>query len=181
MGVIATVGVALVLTVVLTISFTQQAEALPSFARQTGQPCGTCHTDFPALTPFGRRFKLLGYTVGGGKFRTTPFPTADDAKAAADKLRNYCESLGFRQGRSGQAVGAAGLDDGHRRLYPHAGAAGPADRSLRPQRQLGAFDPFSGFWGGAITDHIGAFAQVTYDAPGAGRFRGSVRAHLDLG
>ena len=25
--------------------------------------------------------------------------------------------------------------------------------------------PFSGFWGGAITDHIGAFAQVTYSAP----------------
>src|SRR5215468_6774219 len=50
------------------------AQALPSFARQTGQPCGTCHTDFPALTPFGRRFKLLGYTVGGGQFRTTPFP-----------------------------------------------------------------------------------------------------------
>ena len=31
------------------------AHALPSFARQTGQPCGTCHTDLPALTPFGRR------------------------------------------------------------------------------------------------------------------------------
>lgn len=40
------------------------AMALPSFARQTGQPCGTCHTDFPALTPYGRRFKLLGYTTG---------------------------------------------------------------------------------------------------------------------
>ena len=41
--------------------------------------------------------------------------------------------------------------------------------------------PFSGFWGGAITDHIGAFAQVTYNAPGPGGFRRSVRAHLDLG
>ena len=25
--------------------------------------------------------------------------------------------------------------------------------------------PFSGFWGGAITENIGAFAQVTYSAP----------------
>ena len=25
--------------------------------------------------------------------------------------------------------------------------------------------PFSGFWGGAITDNIGAFAQVTYSGP----------------
>src|ERR1035441_5726565 len=49
------------------------ADALPSFARQTGQPCGTCHTDFPGLTPYGRKFKMLGYTVGGGPYRTTPF------------------------------------------------------------------------------------------------------------
>lgn len=42
------------------------ASAVPSFARQTGQPCATCHTAFPELTPFGRRFKLNGYTLGGG-------------------------------------------------------------------------------------------------------------------
>jgi hypothetical protein len=57
----------------LTIGFAPSAQALPSFARQTGQPCGTCHTDFPFLTPFGRRFKLLGYTTGGGAYKTTPF------------------------------------------------------------------------------------------------------------
>src|SRR5664280_566750 len=58
------------------------ANALPSFARQTGQPCGACHTDFPGLTPFGRRFKLGGYTLGGGDFRTTLFPLSDDTKKA---------------------------------------------------------------------------------------------------
>ena len=26
--------------------------------------------------------------------------------------------------------------------------------------------PFSGFWGGAITSNLGAFVQVTYNAPG---------------
>ena len=41
------------------------ARAVPSFARQTGQPCSACHTSFPELTPFGRRFKLSGYTLGG--------------------------------------------------------------------------------------------------------------------
>src|ERR1700726_4309130 len=65
----------------LTIGFAPSAQALPSFARQTGQPCGTCHTDFPALTPYGRRFKLMGYTVGGSKFRTTLFPTSEEDKA----------------------------------------------------------------------------------------------------
>jgi hypothetical protein len=42
------------------------AASLPLYARQTGQPCATCHTAFLELTPFGRRFKLGGYTLGGG-------------------------------------------------------------------------------------------------------------------
>ncbi len=38
------------------------AFALPSFARQTGQPCTSCHAGFPELTPYGRMFKLRGYS-----------------------------------------------------------------------------------------------------------------------
>src|ERR1700724_988785 len=94
-GLITAVGVVAVLAGFLTIGFAPPAKALPSFARQTGQPCGTCHTDFPALTPYGRRFKLLGYTVGGGEFRTTPFttfPAANDARAQADQLRGYVKA-----------------------------------------------------------------------------------------
>ena len=43
----------------------QQAQALPAFALQTGQPCSTCHIGAfgPQLTPFGRQFKLGGYTL----------------------------------------------------------------------------------------------------------------------
>jgi hypothetical protein len=48
------------------------ADALPAFARQTGQPCSTCHTIFPELTPFGRRFKIGGYTLGGGDWKGPP-------------------------------------------------------------------------------------------------------------
>jgi hypothetical protein len=48
------------------------AEALPSYARQTGQPCATCHTAFPELTPYGRRFKIGGYTAGGGGWQGPP-------------------------------------------------------------------------------------------------------------
>ena len=42
------------------------AHALPSFARQTGQPCAQCHTVAygPALTAYGRQFKLNGYVWG---------------------------------------------------------------------------------------------------------------------
>ena len=58
-------GAALILFVfVIEMVSPQEAFALPSFARQTGLGCGTCHTEFPQLTPFGRRFKILGYTLG---------------------------------------------------------------------------------------------------------------------
>ena len=45
--------------------------AVPSFARQTGQNCIACHAggQFPELTPYGRFFKLTGYTIGQ---RTVP-------------------------------------------------------------------------------------------------------------
>lgn len=48
------------------------ANALPSYARQTGQPCASCHMGFPELTPFGRLFKLNGYTMGGGTSELPP-------------------------------------------------------------------------------------------------------------
>lgn len=42
------------------------AHAVPTFARQTGQNCLACHAggQFPELTPYGRMFKLTGYTIG---------------------------------------------------------------------------------------------------------------------
>src|SRR5882762_5289733 len=42
------------------------AQALPSFARQTGKPCAQCHVVAygVALTAYGRQFKLNGYVWG---------------------------------------------------------------------------------------------------------------------
>lgn len=48
------------------------AHALPSFARQTGQQCAACHNGFPELTPYGRLFKMNGYTFGGGTSKFAP-------------------------------------------------------------------------------------------------------------
>ena len=44
------------------------ANAVPNFASQTGQPCTACHIGGygPQLTPFGRAFKIGGYTQRGG-------------------------------------------------------------------------------------------------------------------
>jgi hypothetical protein len=179
---IAAVGFVAVLAGVLTLGFAPPAEALPSFARQTGQPCGTCHTDFPALTPFGRRFKLLGYTTGGGAFRTTPFPAfptvipgvsnANDSRTQDERMRDYAKSVD------------AGTSDGDKEYVPPismmaiTGFTRTQSSLLPPPAASAPFtpnnntvlSPFSGFWGGAVTDHIGAFAQVTYNAPPPGGF-----------
>jgi hypothetical protein len=48
------------------------AQAVPLYARQTGQQCAACHNGFPELTPYGRLFKLNGYTFGGGQSNLPP-------------------------------------------------------------------------------------------------------------
>jgi hypothetical protein len=50
-----------------------EARAVPSFARQTGMQCTACHTAFPQLTPFGREFKLKGYTLSANQTELPPF------------------------------------------------------------------------------------------------------------
>ncbi len=60
---------ALLVLAVMGVSATRAA-AVPSFAVQTGQPCNACHVGGfgPQLTPFGREFKLGGYTARTNKF-----------------------------------------------------------------------------------------------------------------
>lgn len=57
-------GAAFLAAGLLSLLLSAQAQAVPSYARQTGLPCTTCHTAFPQLTPFGRDFKMSGYTLG---------------------------------------------------------------------------------------------------------------------
>jgi len=65
------------LTVLITVAALmpigfRDADALPSYARQTGQQCAACHNGFPELTPYGRLFKLNGYTFTGGQSDLPP-------------------------------------------------------------------------------------------------------------
>jgi hypothetical protein len=69
----AAVGAALLGILSALILTVRPAAALPLYARQTGLVCASCHTAFLELTPFGRRFKLGGYTLGGGKSSLPPF------------------------------------------------------------------------------------------------------------
>ena len=151
----------------LTIVLAPPAQALPSFARQTGQPCGTCHTDFPSLTPYGRRFKLLGYTAGGGEFRTTPFSssTGVNARAELDKLRGYVKAISLPAADDSKVyVPPVSLMAIVGYTHTQAPTVAPPTDPYKANDNV-VLSPFSAFWGGAITDNVGAFAQVTYSAP----------------
>jgi hypothetical protein len=151
------------------IGLSRSAQALPSFARQTGQPCGTCHTDYPGLTPYGRLFKMNGYTAGGGKFRTTLFsPLQNDPTGA---LAAYAK-------KTDAGNGADSLTGGHSNMsniwvppiavmavfgYTHTQAPqDDLDPWLKPNDNF-TIPEVSLFWAGAVTPHIGAFSQWTYD------------------
>jgi hypothetical protein len=49
----------------MALAFHRPAAAVPAFAQQTGRNCAACHVGGfgPQLTPFGREFKLGGYTM----------------------------------------------------------------------------------------------------------------------
>ena len=147
---------------------TAPANALPSFARQTGQPCGTCHTDFPGLTPFGRLFKLNGYTTGGGKYRTTLFPVQGDPTKALAAYARKTEA-----GDKADSTKSTPSNESGTWVPPISMMAivgfehtkvdqNPAPAPFSSNDNL-ALEQFSLFWGGAITDHVGAFAQMTYE------------------
>lgn len=65
--------------------YSHLAKAVPSYARQTEQSCVACHAggQFPELTPYGRMFKLTGYTMGQ---QTNPIAMMMQADYA--KMRN---------------------------------------------------------------------------------------------
>ena len=140
-----------VVALAIIVAARQPAEALPSYARQTGQPCGTCHTDFAGLTPYGRLFKIGGYTAGGGRYRTTLFPSSDDS---SNSQKPYVPPIAM--------MAIVGFTNTEAPLSPPT-APYSANNNV-------VVSPISFFYGGAITDHIGAFAQVTYNAPPPGGF-----------
>ena len=62
----------------------RSAQAIPAFNRQTGQNCVACHAggQFPELTPYGRLFKLTGYTIGERAIPISAMAVVSMAKVA---------------------------------------------------------------------------------------------------
>jgi hypothetical protein len=114
----------------------QEASALPSYARQTDQPCATCHTAFPELTPYGRQFKLNGYTSGGTR--------CGDGSARSDETQ----------------VPLAIMTEPVTNTNVRSKLAQPDNNNFTTVQQT------SLFVGGQIYCNLGAFSQMTYDRPG---------------
>ncbi len=81
------------------------ANAVPSFARQTGQNCSTCHTSWLELTPFGRHFKLTGYTIGERNW----MPLAVMAQVGMTSTENSNDTSGNSLVRKDGAVRLSGI------------------------------------------------------------------------
>lgn len=113
------------------------AQAVPSFARQTGLACSACHTTFPELTAFGRAFKMHGYTALGMK----ELEEAGTDKAPPLTLnRAFPLSVMFQTSVTRTNEQQPGTQN--------ANVEFPQALSL--------------FLAGEITPHIGTFLQATY-------------------
>lgn len=111
-----------------------EAEAMPSFARQTGQACSVCHTQsFGAnLTPFGRDFKLGGYTMSGGSGAGAKVPSV-----------------------SGMTMGS--FTNSKMDQPP------PNTPTGYNKNNNFTFDQAAIFYAGRVYDKVGAFSQLTYN------------------
>lgn len=129
------------------------ALALPSFARQTGQPCSSCHTSFPQLKPFGRQFKLGGYTAGG-----THGCGGGSGAAGDDRATDLLKQIPI----AGMAVPN----------FTHIKKGLPADDTPKGfnSNDNTYVQETSIFYGGQVVCNLGAFVQGTYERPGADFF-----------
>lgn len=125
------------------------AEAVPSYARQTGLQCTACHEGYLILNNYGRQFKLSGFTS-----------SSDDA-TDLPPLAAYLQPS-FTQTQKGQPGGAA----------PHF--AGNSNFALTQASLFYAgrlFGPYPDklFGDGPVAqflDKFGTYFQATYDGVG---------------
>jgi hypothetical protein len=116
---------------------TTARHGIPSYARQTGLACSACHYQFLTLTPFGRKFKLNGYT-----------------------LTNLM-SLGEKDSTNGGRLSLSPVS----LLSAMVTAGVTHTKDALPDTQNGAAampQELSGFIAGRISSNMGLFSQFTY-------------------
>lgn len=118
--------------------FPHQSQAVPSYSRQTGLACSSCHYSPPELNAFGRKFKLEGYT-----FATKAEVTEDkkDHNTGLHLLEMFPLSVLFDTSFTSTKAPQPATQNGN----------------LQFPQQASLF--LAGAWG----EHIGSFVQVTYE------------------
>ncbi len=155
-------SILLMITVISGLALPRSARAIPSYSRQTGLSCATCHTVFPHLTPFGRNFKLHGYVTNNtqlisdhastndttGQGRTIlEFPNIPMVSARISSRWNY------------QAGGNGGM-------VPHGAVSAGQDFISTPdgygdQDLINYLAGSSIYIAGEITPHLGSFIEFS--------------------
>jgi hypothetical protein len=125
--------------VALALLLPNKSAAVPSYSRQTGLACSSCHYAPPELNAFGRKFKLEGYA-----FATKPEVSEDkkDHNSSLHLLEAFPLSVVFDTSFT-------------------------STKAPQPSTQNGNFEfpqAVSLFLAGAWGSHVGSFVQVTYDA-----------------
>jgi hypothetical protein len=116
------------------------AHAVPSFARQTGLECTTCHLSWPELTSVGRQFKLGGYTLMKETTDERPWlPTSNDGPPPEIPLAAMLQ---------GSVTNTRTTD---------------ADPGSFPRNNALVMQQASLFLAGRLAEYFGAFVQWTYD------------------
>ena len=111
--------------------------AIPSFSRQTNLACSVCHYKFPELKPFGRLFKLNGYTMTGIATIQSTYKESSTLKL----LKSLPLSVAIITSYAKTAKTVPGTQNS----------------VVEFPQELGLY------FAGEITPHIGAFIQLTYE------------------
>ena len=122
------------------------AQAVPSFARQTGMACEACHTVFPELTHFGRIFKANGYVLDNLK-------QVEDVNSARQEMLELAKTPAL------SIMAQVSYTQLKTRLPDISNPAAPG---LTQSGTAGFPQQLSLFYAGKVAPHFGAMAQLTY-------------------
>jgi len=145
-------------------AFAPEASAVPAFARQTGMACSACHfQSFPALTGFGKAFKTAGYTMMGAQ-----------EKIEGEHGLSIPATLNmavYMQARYQKTNGPRGVVAG----VPTPGTFNNNDG------RIDLPDEFSLFFGGRVSENIGALTEMALGGPQAGVVGAKFPVMFDVG
>jgi hypothetical protein len=122
-----------------------KADAVPSFARQTGMACEACHTVYPELTHFGRMFKANGYILSNVK-------QVRDVTGKKEELLSLSQSVPL-------SIMAQISYTQMKTAVPDLSTVAPG---VAQNGTAGFPQQLSLFYAGKIAPNFGAFFQLTY-------------------